>query len=360
MDLSPRRALVAVGSTVLVAAVVVTSLRLVAGPARGSALSARVDPAVVDITATLGSMDVDAIGSGAVLANCPILAGTGIVLSASGEVLTNNHVIEGATAISARDVGNGRTYSATVLGTDPDGDLALLGLVRASHLKTVSIGSDAALRVGSVVHAIGNANGAGGTPSLDTGVVTALDGTLAVTNAMFDTSERLDGLIETTAVLAPGDSGGPLVDGAGRVVGVATAEVTSSRCVPARTEGVAIPIDRALTVARQIEAGRGTAAVHVGPTACLGVEVVAAATTTSWLPRGALVTHVVPGSPAQRAGLGAGDDIVSLAGKRITSPAQLVELLDRARPGERAGCRWVGPRGRAHEATLRLVAGPPE
>ena len=353
---SPRVVLPA--SALLVTAALVTTLQLSEGAGPPPKIAARVDPALVDITATLGTMRVGAIGSGALLANCPILTGTGMVIGEAGTVLTNNHVIEGATEISARDVGNGRTYRAKVLGTDPTEDLALLELEGAAHLRTISVGSDAELRVGSRVQAIGN--GAAGTSSVASGRVTALDASLEVTNPMFGTTEDLNGLIETTAVLAEGDSGGALVDDAGRVVGVTTAQVASGRCAPARTEGVAVPIGLALSVARRIESGRSSSTIHVGPTACLGVEVVPSATTASWLPAGALVTSVVPGSPAQLAGLAAGDDVVSLAGKRISSPSQLLELLDRARPGERVRCGWVDPLGLARSSTLRLAAGPPE
>ncbi|MGZ6840495.1 MAG: S1C family serine protease, partial [Frankiaceae bacterium] len=117
-----------------------------------AAIAAAVSPGIVDINTTLGYRGAQA-------------AGTGMVLTSSGEVLTNNHVIEGATSITATDVGSGQTYTASVVGYDPSEDVAVLQLTGASGLQTVTIGDSSAVRVGQRVVGIGNAGGTGGTPS---------------------------------------------------------------------------------------------------------------------------------------------------------------------------------------------------
>src|SRR5262249_58525303 len=124
-------------------------------------IAAKVSGALVDINVTFAYQ-----GAG---------AGTGIVVSSSGEVLTNNHVINGATRITATDVGNGRTYDATVVGYDPSHDIAVLQLKGASGLATATLGNSSKLSVGDPVVGVGNAGGVGGTPSSAGGKVTALD-----------------------------------------------------------------------------------------------------------------------------------------------------------------------------------------
>ena len=135
-------------------------------------------------------------------------AGTGIVLTDSGLVLTNNHVIDGATAISAVDVGDGRTYSATVVGYDRSHDIALIQLNGASGLATARVGDSSRVKSGQTVIAIGNAGGAGGTPVATGGVLLAHDLRVLASNKIFGSSERLSGLFGTNAAVRPGDSGG--------------------------------------------------------------------------------------------------------------------------------------------------------
>jgi S1-C subfamily serine protease len=147
-------------------------------------------------------------------------AGTGMVLTSSGEVLTNNHVISGATTIKVVVPNTGRGYPARVLGYDRTADVALLQLQGASNLKTVSI-SSARLSAGATVTALGNAGGNGSITSA-TGTVTGLGKSITASDDTGD-SEQLTGLIETNAEVQPGDSGGPLVNTEGRVVGMDTA-----------------------------------------------------------------------------------------------------------------------------------------
>jgi S1-C subfamily serine protease len=314
------------------------------GPPESSAArtASKVDPAVVDITTTLAYRRVGA-------------AGTGVVLGSSGVVLTNNHVIEGAGTIRVTDVGNGDAYRATVIGTDLTADIALLRLTGASHLDTVGLGDSSTVTTGAAVVALGNAGGMGGAPSISTGVVEALGSSIIANDEITGGSEQLNGLIQTNARLEPGDSGGPLVDRSGRVIGIDTAGSTSYQIESGSDEGFAIPIDAALDIARQIESGLGSAAVHIGPTAFLGVQVSASATVS-----GAVVAAVVAGSPAQRAGLVVGDVIVSVGDAKVESPSTLTDLMQSHHPGDVVTVTWVGRSATRHSATVSLATGPPQ
>ena len=174
----------------------------------------RIDPGLVDVTSTLGYQQATA-------------KGTGIVLTAGGEILTNNHVINGATSVSVTDIGNGKTYKATVVGYDDSKDVAVLQLTGASGLTVATLGDSSTVGVGNSVVALGNAEGLGGTPSVATGLVTALDQSITASDESSGTSEQLTGLIETNAGIEPGDSGGPLVNTHGQVVGMDTAASTN-------------------------------------------------------------------------------------------------------------------------------------
>jgi S1-C subfamily serine protease len=180
-----------------------------------SQIANKVDPGLVDIVSTLGDQNAEA-------------AGTGMVVTSSGEVLTNNHVIDGATSIKATDVGNGRTYTAKVVGYDKSNDVAVIQLQGASGLTTVSFGDSSQVTVGQSVVGLGNAGGKGGTPSVATGTVTALNQSITAGDEGSGSSENLTGMIETNANIQPGDSGGPLVNSAGQVIGIDTAASSGS------------------------------------------------------------------------------------------------------------------------------------
>ncbi len=232
-----------------------------------SQIASQVDPGLVDVVSTLGYQDGEA-------------AGTGMVLTSTGEVLTNNHVIDGATSIKATDVGNGRTYTARVIGYDKAHDVAVLQLERASGLQTVTLSSGSP-QIGQRVVALGNAGGKGGTPSVATGKVNGLDQSITASDESSGTAEQLTGLIGTNANIQPGDSGGPLVNTDGQVIGMDTAASTSpatadsqsqSGQAPAQTQAFAIPVTEASSIASQIEAGTPSSTTHLGGTAFLGVE----------------------------------------------------------------------------------------
>ena len=187
-------------------------------------------------------MDIESTLSGGVERS-----GTGIVLTSSGEILTNNHVVSNATQVMATDVGNGQTYGAVIVGADQATDVAVLQLDGASGLEPAMLGDSASLVLGEGVVGVGNANGAGGAPSYAGGSVTALQQVSFEQDDVDGPSEQLHGLIETDAQLIPGDSGGPLVDAYGEVVGVDTAIATYGG-----TGSVAIPIDEALAMIEEL------------------------------------------------------------------------------------------------------------
>ena len=279
-------------------------------------------------------------------------AGTGIVLTSSGEVLTNNHVVKGATTIRVKDVSTGRTYTATVAGYSVSRDIALLKVANPQGLKTAAIGSSAGIRVGDRVTAVGNAGGTG-TLTVSTGTLTRLHQSITVSDDQGGSS-RLSDLIETSAELQPGDSGGPLLDSSGRVIGVDAAGSSGFRFQQSAGDGYAIPINTATGIVHQIEAGHVSSTVHIGPTAFLGVAL------SGQDVSGAMVEGVVPGGPADKAGLAAGDLITSFGGRNVSSPTSLQLLLRQASPGKAYRITWVDQYGNAGSATIRPLSGPPQ
>jgi S1-C subfamily serine protease len=276
-----------------------------------------------------------------------------MVISSSGEVLTNNHVVEGATSVSVTDLGNGHTYRATVVGTDKTNDIALLRLIGASGLATVKVGNSSKVTLGEAVTAIGNAGGMGGTPTVSTGNVTALNQTITASDEVDGSAEQLSGLVQTNASLQPGDSGGPLVDNSAQVVAIDTAASAGFVFQSGLSASYAIPINQAISIARQIEAGKGSSTIHIGPNALLGVVVQGSAFVA-----GAQVNNVESGSPASQAGITAGDVITSLGGQNVDSPTTLSNLMYSHHPGDSVKVGWVDSSGQRHSATVRLATGP--
>lgn len=320
-----------------------------------SAVAAKVDPAVVDINVVFG--DQGAYG-----------AGTGVVLTSDGLVLTNNHVIEGATTISVTDIGNGRTYDGHVLGYDPSADIALVKLQGASGLATATLGTSPEPTVGEQVVTIGNAGGAGGSPTVSGGQLTNLDQKITANNDLTGSSEALSGLLQVSANVQPGDSGGPLVDTTGHVIGIDTAAASGFTFQGAVNQGYAVPIGTAMAVVHRVLSGRGSASVHIGAAGYLGVYISAtgqlpasAGTTPSAFGTvaGADVTGVVPGGPAAAAGLGAGDVVTGLGGADVRSAAGLTKAMVAYHPGDKVSVSWAGPDGRTHRTEVTLVGGPP-
>ncbi len=238
------------------------------GTLSATEVASQTNPGLVDVISTLGFQHATA-------------EGTGMVLTPNGEVLTNNHVVDGATSIKVRDIGDGRTYSAKVVGYSDSNDVAVLQLTGASGLSTVTIGDSSTAKVGQKVVALGNADGKDTTPSVATGKITALGASVAAQDEGAGTVEHLTGMIRTNADIEPGDSGGPLLNSSGEVIGMDTAASSSNSggfgtTASVSTTAFSIPINKAIAIADQIEAGKASATVHIGATAFLGVQVASA------------------------------------------------------------------------------------
>jgi len=340
------------------------------GPSDVSSIAAGVDPGLVDVNSTFGYQSAKG-------------AGTGIVLTSDGEILTNNHVIDGATAVSVTDIGNGKTYTATVVGYSAAQDIAVLQLQNASGLTTAKIGDSAQAGVGEAVVAIGNAGGVGGTPSSAGGSITALDQSISAADQLDGSTEQLSGLIQVNADVQEGDSGGSLVNASGQVIGIDTATSSQFSLQATGGQGYAIPINQAVSVADQIKAGQGSSTVHVGATAFLGVLItpsISQGNTGSGFGgsgsgssggsssgngglggsvAGADVSGVLSSGAAQSAGLTDGDVITSLNGQTVGSSADLTTIVAGLKPGDNVGIIWVDPTGQQHSGTVVLGSGPP-
>jgi S1-C subfamily serine protease len=352
------------------------------GPSDVNAIASKIDPGLVDVNTTLGYQQAQA-------------AGTGIVVSSNGVILTNNHVINGATSISVTDVGNHKTYTASVVGYDRTADIAVLQLHNASGLQTANLGNSSSISVGQDVVGVGNAGGTGGSPSAAGGTVTALNQSITAQDQGDGTSEQLNGLIETNANIQAGDSGGALVNTSGEVIGVDTAASAGYSFQfngqGQGNQGFAIPINTAMSIARQIEAGKGSSTIHIGTTAFLGVEISPNGSSSSsgsgsgnggngFGPfggdggfgnsgstgntgnggSGAAVAGVVTNGPAQEAGIAQGDVITSLGGKTINSADDLTRDMSSYHPGDKVQVAWTDAQGQTHTATAQLSSGPPQ
>lgn len=269
-------------------------------------------------------------------------AGTGLVIGADGIVVTNHHVIAGATSISVTDPSTGTTYTATVVGYDSTHDVAVLRLQGASGLTTIT--TDTTATTGETVTAVGNAAGqarlvAAAGSILGTGVgidVTEEDGGTA----------HLSNLIEDSSDVVQGDSGGALLDAENEVVGMNVAASTGTTDVT----GYAIPIATVTSVAQQILAGQASSTVTIGTTAGLGVAVASN--------NGAYVEGVVSGGAAEASGITAGDTITGLGPESIATADALTADLRSLRAGDVTTITWRDRSGTTHRASVTLGSGP--
>lgn len=283
-------------------------------------------------------------------------AGTGIVLTSTGRILTNNHVIEDSTAITVTDLTSGRRYTADVVGTSPTNDIAVLQLEDASGLTPATLGDSDTVAIGDAVTGVGNAGNAAGT-SAATGTVTALGESITASDQGGSNAEHLTGLIETDAGIQAGDSGGPLYDAQGKVVGIDTAAQTSGRSGPT-VAGYAVPINHALDVAEQIVAGVDDEVIHQGVPAFLGVQMSQSGSFGDSSGAGVTIAGTVDGSAAAQAGLVAGDRITSLGGQPVTSADSLRSIVAALNPGTSVHLEWEDGSGQGHSASVTLGAGP--
>ena len=339
-------------------------------------LQNKVDPGIVDVTSQLKYNDATA-------------EGTGMIISSSGLVLTNNHVIDQATSVSATLVESGRTYTAKVVGYDSTDDVALLQLVGASGLPTVTLGDSAKVTVGEAVLGLGNAGGRGGVPSTAPGTVSATGRTIKASDQGSNTTETLHNMFQTDAPIQEGDSGGPLVNAAGQVIGMDTAANTTSGFGQAAsgTTGFAIPINGAQSIATQISGGHASTTVHIGLGGFMGISVAdpskgcstvpggtgssgsgagttpgsgtgttpGSGTGTSPVSSGALVCQVIPGTPAENSSLTGGDVITSVNGQAVSSANSLTGITADTHPGDQLSVVYVDPAGTHHTTTLTLA-----
>jgi S1-C subfamily serine protease len=334
---------------------------------------------------------------------------TGMVISSNGLVLTNNHVIDATTGLTATVVSTGKQYQAEWLGYDKGSDVAVIRLENASGLRTVPLGNSGSVKSGAGVVAMGNANGTGSITTV-TGTITGLNQDVTASDSAEDFSEQLTGMFETDADIIEGDSGGPLANLSGQVIGMDTAASSSNSGLVAADTGFAIPINRALTIARQIIAGKSGSGVQIGSAGFLGVVVTGGqngeqSTVTSpssqlqqyeesqtqpgfgyggnggqsggstgclssdasasapgqiaSVSSGALVIGVLCSSPADSAGMDSGDVITSVDGKTVSSPASLEDLLATLKGGESVSVTWVTPAGQSQAQSMTLASAPP-
>ncbi len=346
-----------------------------------AAVEAKVEPGLVDIVATL-KYDGEAA------------EGTGMILSPSGLILTNNHVIEGATSVAVTLVASHARYQAQVIGYDDTDDVALLQLTGASGLTPVSFGNSSQVSLGTPVLALGNAGGKGGvTPAR--GIIDALNRAIQASDAGSDTTEDLYHMLQTNAEIQQGDSGGALANNAGQVIGMITAANNSSG--QPGTIGFAIPIDSALAIARHIAAGQGSSTVYIGTPGFLGVVVAQSnssdprqqafdaqqsergrggparvngqaclgADQQSGVPAGiapvragVLILAVLCGTAAPADGLAPGDVITSIDGQAVTTPGSLTGITAKYHPGTVVTVGWEGVNGARHTTSVTLGTGP--
>jgi S1-C subfamily serine protease len=303
------------------------------GTTTGNAVAAAQSAGVVLIEAETGS---------------GIAAGTGMILTADGKVLTNYHVVAGSDKVSVTVADSGSTYTATVVGFDQAKDVALLQLKDASGLTTVTVDSDQ-VAVGDAIAAVGNASG-GGELVKAAGSVTATDQSLTVSSdSPWGSSEDLSGLVETNARAVPGDSGGPMFDAENEVLGMTTAGSTRERT------SYAVPIATALAVVDQIETGQDAGTVRVGPAGYLGIKV---ADTETGSATGKTITQVVAGSPADNAGVVSGSKLTKVGDTTIKANANLATVIRALEPGQQVTIEWTTPSGTHKTATVTLGSSP--
>ena len=243
-------------------------------------------------------------------------SGSGFIIDAAGHVVTNEHVVENGTSFRVRFGENGDPIPAKLLGADRSNDLAVLQIDPAKaggSLQPVQLGSSSALQPGQPTIAIGSPFGLEGT--VTSGIVSALNRTIQAPNGF-----SISGAIQTDAAINPGNSGGPLLDAQGRVIGV-NSQIASQSGSNSGV-GFAIPVDQVKRVVPYLEKGDKV------PHAYLGVG------TGGTQAGGALVGQIVPGGPADKAGLRQGDRVLQIGGQPVRSPDDLSAAVNDRKPGE--------------------------
>ncbi len=359
-----------------------------ASSAQEQAVASAVEPGVVDISSNL-----QYVGGTA--------EATGMVISSNGLVLTNNHVITDTTGLTATLVLSGQKYAAKWLGYDKTDDVSVIQLEGASGLRTVPLGNSSTVKIGDAVVAIGNAEGAGGKPAVVSGSITQLNQSITASDDLGG-SETLHGMLQTNADIVEGDSGGPLSNSAGKVIGMDTAASSGSFGNQQNAVGFAIPINRALAIAHEIINGQSSSTIKIGASGFMGVLVpsgtASAATSPSQqrqlqsqsqgsngfggqpggtsclsndqnagVPQqiapatsGTLILGDLCGTPADTAGLTAGDVITAVNGSAVSSPNSLTNLLTGYHPGTTISVTWENTAGQQQTSKLDLIQAPPQ
>jgi S1-C subfamily serine protease len=247
--------------------------------------------------------------------------GSGTIIDPEGQVLTNNHVIAGAEKIGVT-LPDGRVLEGRVIGTCSTHDMAIIK-VKEEKLPAAELGDSDKLKVGQRVFAIGNPFGLSGGPTVTAGVISALNRSIESKRGM------IENLVQTDAAINPGNSGGPLVDIQGRVVAINTAIIPYAQGI-----GFAIPINSAKKCTNEIIAHGSMIRPWLGVS---GLTVTREASAYYGLPvdRGALVTRVIPDSPADNAGVVAGDIILEFADKPTNNIEGLVKEILKRKAGEK-------------------------
>src|SRR5271166_728616 len=359
-------------------------------PLNRVAVANKVRPGLVDITSTLTY-------------NSETAEGTGMIISSTGLVMTNNHVIDGATEVRATlvDPGNNasRSYPAQVVGYDATDDVALLQLEGAADLPVETFGNSSQVSLGTPVLALGNAEGQGGARAA-AGIINALNRSIQASDQGSYTTEDLNHMLQTNAQIQQGDSGGALANNAGQVIGMITAANTSTSSQigsSGGTLGYAIPINSALAIAKQISSRQPSATVYIGLPGFLGVEVAMSSSpnpqqqaadqeqgdnggrpapgsgasscqTTNQqggvpaqvapIAAGALILGVLCNTAATSAGMVPGDVITSVAGQPITTPDSLTGITAKYHPNDIDSVTWVSLDGVEHTTRMMLGPGP--
>lgn len=310
-----------------------------------NSIAAKVIPAVVDINTTLGSGQA---------------AGSGMIVSPTGEILTNNHVVAGSTSISVTVPSRHQTYPAHVIGVNVAQDVAVIQIdASVSGLPTVTMANSSSVHVGDTVLAIGNALGQGGAPRVTEGHVTALDQTITASTGGAN-AETLNGMIQSDALIYEGDSGGALVNSAGQVIGMITAGQAQGFRSAASDVGYAISANTALAILNRIRALEPASDLTYGQVGFLGVSVQsldaqAAAQLGLNVTSGALVTATPQsGTPAGDAGIPRYSVITRVGDTAVTSADSLGAAIKSHRPGESVSVTWVSSSG-THSATITLA-----
>lgn len=310
-------------------------------PGGASSIASRVYPALVEINTTVGTSAA---------------AGTGMIISPTGEILTNNHVVAGSTSITVTVASRNQRYSAHVVGVNVSQDVAVVQVDRSvTGLPTVQFARTSSLNVGQDVFALGNALGQG--LHSESGHVTALDQTITASEGGGQ-SETLNGLIQSDALIYEGDSGGALVNSSAQVVGMITAGQAEGFRSSASSVGYAIPSDTALGIVNRIRARDQSADLTYGQIGYLGVQVqnFDAANQAQLglnVSSGALVVAVVPNSPASEAGIPRYSVITELGGKTVDSADTLGPVIKSHKPGDQVSVTWVDASG-THSSTATL------